>query len=75
VLFDDNGKELREIAPTLAKRFYLDHGPRYAFDENLGDVEKAETKRILQMARGTQSSGKSSRQMTLKKKTRCPRCC
>lgn len=75
VLFDGEGKELSEIAPTLAKRFYLDHGPRYAFDENLSDVEKAETKRILQMVKGAQGSGKASGQVTLKKRTRCPRCC
>jgi hypothetical protein len=75
VLFDGGGKELSDIAPTLAKRFYLDHRPRYVFDENLSDMEKAEAKRILQMAQGAQASGKASGPMILKKRTLCPRCC
>jgi hypothetical protein len=74
VLFDGRGKELSDVAPALAKRFYLDHGPRYVFDENLSAMEKAETKRILRMAPGAQASGKTSGPTILKTRTRCPRC-
>ena len=63
VLFDRKGKELSDIAPTLARRFYLNHGPRYVFDENLSDVEKVETRRILRLAQGGPSSKKAPRGM------------
>jgi hypothetical protein len=75
LLFDGKGKELSDIAPALAKRFYLDHGPRYVFDGNLRDVEKAETKRILRLAQIAPASGKASERMVLTKRTLCPRCC
>jgi hypothetical protein len=57
LLFDGKGKQLSDVAPALAKRFYLAHGPRYVFDENLSNMERVETKRI-RMAQSASSSQK-----------------
>ncbi len=75
LLFDVRGELLSDIAPTLAKRFHLDNGPRYVFDENLSEVEKSETKRILRMAHGVPASGQTSGGVALKKTSRCAKCC
>ena len=74
LLFDGKGKELSDVAPALAKRFYLDHGPRYVFDENLSDVERVETTRILRMAQNAPSSTKASGGMISKKRRHCQMC-
>jgi hypothetical protein len=74
VLFESRRKELIDIAPTLARRFYTNHGPRYVFDENLTDVEKLETKRILRMAQSAPSSNKTSVGGVSKKTRRCHFC-
>jgi len=74
LLLDIRGDLLSDIAPTLAKRFYFDNGPRYVFDENLTDEERSETKRILQMAKGAPTSGQASVEVALKKISRCLKC-
>src|SRR5271169_5808628 len=51
VLFDEKGKDLSDIAPLLARRFYLDHGPRFLLDGSLSKPETQEIERILHMAR------------------------
>jgi hypothetical protein len=75
LLFDGNGKKLSDVAPALAERFYLDHGPRYVFDKNLSDVERLEMKGILWMAQGAPSSKKTSGEMALEKIRHCHICC
>lgn len=74
LLLDIRGDLLSDIAPTLAKRFYFDNGPRYVFDENLTDVERSETKRILQMAKGAPTSGQASGRSGFEKISRCLKC-
>ena len=65
-----DGPEFRSVAPTLAKRLYSKHSPRFLFDK-FSRKEQAEIKKLLARAR----KRTSPRRSVLPKNTQPELCC
>jgi hypothetical protein len=56
VLFEEKGVDFCVVAPTLARRMYSRHPPRFLFNDHFSKEENAEVLRVLKMARNAPSS-------------------
>lgn len=55
VLYDQTGRELKDVAPELALRLYSNPAPRYLLD-SINEQERKEIKRILRAAKDAPQS-------------------
>lgn len=64
VLFEENGPDLKDIAPKLARRILSRRGPRFVFSNKLDRGEQREIDHLLEIAAtAPPSSGKVRRRL------------
>jgi hypothetical protein len=75
VLFDEDGRQLDEVAPKLAARMYRKHAPRFVLSNRLDRVEQKEVDRLLRMVHGIRTSSGIPRRHARRRSVRCPSKC
>jgi hypothetical protein len=71
VLFEEKGQDFRVIAPTLARRMYSTHAPRFLFNDDFNEAEQTEIGRLLETAITMPLSAGTPRRQSRARSGRC----